>query len=87
MATKEAQARWRAKKKAQKAGILKFNFREINEDTYKFYLLRCVNEHAVDIKICTEIRNYLDKKKAIQQQAPEELDADFAAANASITAD
>jgi hypothetical protein len=58
----------------------------VDEDAYVRYLLKCINGEG-DIRVCTEIRNYLDKKKAIAKQQPKEIDADFTAANDAIAAD
>ena len=52
--------------------------KDITEDTYKNYLVRVINENDADIRICTEIRNYLDKKKAIKTaELPSILERDF----------
>ena len=55
-------------------------FKDITEETYKGYLIRVINENDADIRICTEIRNYLDKKKALKTDgASSILEKDFGA--------
>jgi hypothetical protein len=52
--------------------------KDITEDTYRDYLIRVINENDADIRICTEIRNYLDKKKALKTtEPPSILEKDF----------
>lgn len=44
------------------------SFEKIDEETYKAYLLSCMNGVG-DIRICAEIRSYLEKTKALTQAA------------------
>jgi hypothetical protein len=44
------------------------SFAKIDEETYQQYLLLCMNGQG-DIRVCTEIRNYLDKTQALQPKA------------------
>jgi len=47
------------------------SFTEITEQTYSNYLLLCINGKG-DIRIATEIRNYLDKTKQLMPTAKED---------------
>lgn len=52
---------------------------DITEETYKNYLIRLINSSDVDIRVCTEIRNYLDKKNILKVQSTDivnEIDVD-----------
>ena len=55
------------------------NLDDITEETYKEYLLRVINNCETDIRICTEIRNYLDKKNILKPSSndlPVDIDVD-----------
>lgn len=44
------------------------SFTDVDEAAYKQYLLLCMNGGG-DIRVCTELRNYLDKTQALQPKA------------------
>lgn len=49
----------------------------ITEESYEQYLLKCINNEG-DIRICTEIRNYLDKTQQLTKGKKDEVVFDLA---------
>lgn len=59
---------------------------EINEEFYSTYLLRLAKTSTPDIRIATELRNYLDKKDGIKtvKEVDDEIDFEEIKTNAEV---